>query len=325
MTSPILNPAAPKLSRADAATLDALGIKFDANETNAFARELEHVRKTIVETEYPAFRARDFIPMEPGVDPGADTFTWYRFDRVGVARMLANYANDIPNVGEYGVKQNSPIETIASQYSYTKQDLRAAAMYGRALSPRLALLNREAIERKIESVACLGDSARGIAGFSNASGVPTLSSGLTLNWDSSTAAQILADLQLIAITVWTQSMFLHKCNQILCGTDTYAKLSTKVYSDYTGETILSVFQKANPGIAVDPWVMLDNADAGGDGERLIAYEKSPQNASLIIPLEYSEAPPQASGFQFNIPAEARIGGVVVYKPLSMVYVDALMD
>lgn len=72
---------------------------------------------------------------------------------------------------------------------------------------------------------------------------------------------------------------------------------------------------------VDAWVYLDQAAANGTDDRAICYQSGSNNVEAIVPLEYSQEPPQARDLKFVIPVEARVGGVVWYLPFSAVYCD----
>lgn len=326
-----------KISRTHVATvLAALGVasangaalRADANETVVFSRELDHVISEVVDYDYPEFRARDFIPVAQGVPPGAETFTWYGYDRVGVAKMLTNYADDIPNVTAFAEKHTTPIEGIAVGFSYSVQDVRAAALTGRPLDRTLAVYAREAIERKIESIAATGDSTRGVPGMLNNSSVALVTAGINGDWQNAatTGQQILEDLHLIPKTVWINSKQVHKPDVLILGTTAYAKAATKLYSSQTPDTVLDVFLRTSKMVrTVDSWVECDLADAEGNGERAVCYARDARNLELVIPIEFLAHAPQAKGLMFEVPCEGRIGGVVLKRPLSMVYCDALND
>lgn len=295
---------------------------MDAGETIAFARELESVRAQIVEQEFPAYRARDYVTVVPGVDPGAESFTWYQFKRVGLARMIANYADDLPNISQYGIKNSTPIHGIGLSYSYSTQDIRRAAMMKRPLEARLGIQARSEIERKIDEVCAIGDAGRNITGMINSTSVPLVTVGFTGGWHTATAQEIVDDLNLMAITVWRQSKTVHVPDTILLSTDAYGIISTKVYSEFTGKTVLAVFLESQKMIKrVDSWVYLDLAAANGTDDRAICYQSGSSNVEAIVPLEYSQEPPQAQDLKFKIPVEARVGGVVWYLPFSAVYCD----
>ena len=55
----------------------------------------------------------------------------------------------------------------------------------------------------------------------------------------------------------------------------------------------------------------------------MSYKKDPEVLTLEIPQEYEEMPPQAKNLQFHVPVHARIGGVIVYYPIAMAYMDGL--
>lgn len=309
------------------AAVKACGLNLDANETAIFLQALEHVKVEIVETEYPERRSKEFIPVASGVDRGAETFVWYRYDKIGLAKMMANYDNALPNVTEFGTKQTSPIEDAGVAYSYSVQDLEKAAKANHPLSPRLGRIAREAMEYLFDLVFAHGYSAAQIPGLLTASGVPVVTAGLNGDWDgAATAAEIYADLMTMAFTVWTQSKQLHKPNAMLLGTTLYKAAFSKPFSTLNGESVAAVFLKSQDMIkSIDSWTELDLADAQGDGERALVYTKSPQNLEGILPIEFESLAPQQDNLNFKVPCRGRIGGCVVYRPLSMAFFDGLND
>lgn len=308
-------------------TLEDIGIRLDANESGAFLRELENVSARITETVFDKFRGAEFVPIDTSIDP-ADLFhTWSRFTAVGIAKVIGNYAKDLPNIEEYGEQTSSPIVSLGASYRYTKQDIRASRKLGRPIEMRKAKICREAIERLIDDMIAFGKAANNIQGFLNATGVPLLAAGYNGDWDDpgTTGQMILADLQMMEALVWTQSRQQHEPNAMLFGTNSYMALN-KPYSEFIGDSVKSVFLRGALFIkTIDPWVKLDLADAQGNGERAVVYEKSDENMYQINPIVFEASPPQADNLDFKVPCEARHGGVVVRRPLSMLYVDGLLD
>lgn len=315
-----------RLDAATSATCAALSFNLDANETAVFARELEALRTEIVEYEFPELKIRSLIPLEPGVDPGAETLTWYEFTDTGLAKMLVNYADDLETVEALGTKQTSNIEAHGIAYMYSAQDLRAWRKTGRPLDRRKAEAARKAVERRVEKIGALGDTPRNVPGFLKNANVPFITTGLTALWNTTaTPMQTLTDLTTIAMTVWAQSKQVHTPNTMIVGSATYRRLS-RPFDVQSPKSILKTFLESQDMIKeIVPWVQADLADSGNDGERLVCYEKNPSNMALVIPLDFEQHPPQAENLMFKIPCEGRIGGAVVYKPLSMVYVDNLLD
>ena len=88
---------------------------------------------------------------------------------------------------------------------------------------------------------------------------------------STTAVQMLADLMIIAFYIRGATKQVHGGAglRMLLGTDGYTAIASKVYSEYTGESVLSTFLKTQKLVTeVESWEQRDLADEQGDGERL---------------------------------------------------------
>ena len=53
------------------------------------------------------------------------------------------------------------------------------------------------------------------------------------------------------------------------------------------------------------------------GEIMIAYRRDPDAFTLEIPQMFEQLPVQERGLEFVVPCHSRIGGVIIYYPLSM--------
>ena len=88
-------------------------------------------------------------------------------------------------------------------------------------------------------------------------------------------------------------------------------------------TILRSFLANNPYIRnIDQWYRLDGAGAGGKN-RGIVYKRDPMVLEGVVPLDFEQLPPQARNLEFVVPCQARCGGVKIYQPSAMRYVDFL--
>lgn len=314
----------------DVVRADAQG-RADANETMAFSRDLEAIYTTAIEQEFPTLRAREFFQVIPGIDPGAESFTWYEYTDVGLAKMIVNYAEDLPVVETYGTKNMSPIEGHAVAYMFSTQDLKAQSKIRRDVGAAKARIARESIERRVEQVSAKGHAERNIKGVLNNGSIPLLTSGLNGDWTNATPAEILEDLMTMAFAIKKQSVGRHGAGglRMLLGTESYALVASKFMSEdgaLAGTTILEAFLRSQKMVtSVEWWTYCDLADAQGNGERAMVYEPGLDNLGLVIPLDFEQHPPQAENLMFKVPCEGRIGGAVVFRPLSAVYVDALLD
>jgi hypothetical protein len=302
------------------------GERLDAGETGMFARQLEIVKAKTYDVKYLNLKARQFIPLDSSIPNGAESFVWRSWDWAGMAKILANYADDLPKVDVLGEERTQGIKSLGDSYQYSIQDIRASALSGAQLDVKRASAARRAIENAIEALAAKGNAAAGLPGFLNNANVPliTAAGALVGGWDTAVAADILADLNLIANTIVTSTKHTHIPDTMILPTSRYSRVATLPMSATDSRTVLQVFLQNSPYVRnVDQWHYLDTADAAGTGPRVVCYERSPEVVELCIPQEFEQFPPQPKGLAFDNPWQARIGGVTVYYPLAMLYTDGV--
>src|SRR5580700_4649076 len=73
------------------------GQRFDAAEVAFMLRELAEVMGRTFDVKYPDLKARQILPVFTGVDPGAEGYVWRQYDRVGAAKVIDDYAADMPS------------------------------------------------------------------------------------------------------------------------------------------------------------------------------------------------------------------------------------
>ena len=120
---------------------------FDANESIFFARELEHIKTKTYDKKFAALTATSVIPVSNEVNPGAESITYYQYEPTGMAKIISNYATDLPRADVKGKPFTSVVKGIGSSYGYSIQDVRAARMAGKPLEQRKANAARLAIDQ----------------------------------------------------------------------------------------------------------------------------------------------------------------------------------
>lgn len=297
--------------------------RADSGETAAFARQLQFVETEIYKTEYPANRARDFIPNPGGVPAWAETFVWRIWGWAGMAKIVANYADDLPAVDVMAAEKVQKIVPLGDSFGYSVDDLQAAVKLDIPLDTEKGEMARQAIENKIEYLAAFGDTATGLPGFVNMPNVPIMSAPTDLFGDwlngSTTPEQILKDLHALARKVWSQTKGTFAADTLLLPPDHFAHISTTTYNTTTDATILDVFLKQSQWIRnVDQWEYLRTAGPGST-PMAICYKRDPKVVRIVIPLEFTMQPPQPVNLAFKVPCRARYGGVSWRQPLAAVY------
>lgn len=297
----------------------------DPGTSAAFLRALTHIVSKTYDKRYPDLKARLFIPVDSSVPAGAEFFVWRSWDYAGMAKIITDYADDLPMADVMAVEVTQKVEGLGNAYAYSINDLKAAAMSGIPLDTKRTYAVRRTHENRVDALAAFGDAASGFTGFLNNANVPIITTpDIHGGWDTATAAEILSDLNLICNSIVTTSKEAFTPDTLLLPVSRYSLLASKPYSDVVPDTVLEVFLKNSPYIrSVDQWHRLDTADSLGTGPRCVAYKRDPEMLGLVIPQEFEQLPPQPQNLAFKIPCWSKIGGVVVYYPISMVYGDGI--
>lgn len=294
--------------------------RLDAAATATLARQLEHVKAKTYDVKYGAFKARQFIPVDPDQDPAADTIVYHQWDQFGAAKLLANPSDDLPLVDVSVQEFRSPVRSLGAAYGYSIMDLRRAAKTGSNLDAKKAAAARRAVEARIDYLAAYGDAASGIPGFLTNPNVTT-DAATTGTWSSATALQMLQDLHDMAADAVDAGGDVFVPDTILLPSAEFAKAATTPMAADNTRTVLSTFIQENPWITnVDTWRRLDSVN----GVKLaVVYTRSPEVLTLNIPQEFEQLPPEAKGLGFEIPCHARMGGTTIHYPVAVRYITGL--
>ncbi len=301
--------------------------RLDASENVFFTRELEHVRSKAYDVKFPALKARMLIPVDSEVEPGARTVVYEQYTAVGVAKIVANYARDLPRADVFGKEFRSPVRTVAASYGYSIDEILAAAKARKPLVQRKADAARKAIELKLDQIARTGDSKHGLLGLLNQTNATsyTIANGASASplWSTKTPDEIVADLGGIVTAIVESTKEVEIPDTILLPVEKYNLIATTRMGDGSDTTILKFFLGANPYIKeIIPWHPLKTAGSGSSN-RMVAYRRDPDAVQMVIPQEFQQLPPQEEGLETVVPCYARSGGVILYYPLSMAYGDGI--
>lgn len=295
--------------------------RLDADQTVFFARELEHVKAKSYDVRYAELKARSLIPVSNEAGPGAESITYYQYDMFGVAKIIGTYAKDLPRADVRGKKFTSPVETVATSYGYTLQDIRAAAMANKPLEQRKANAARRAFEQTVNTIALFGNSAYNLPGFLSNANIPNAAvandgDGATTTWSTKTPDQILRDMNALVNGIVKLTKGAEVPTTLLLPVDQYTMIASTARSPNSDTTILEYFLDNNPFIKEVDWVN-ELAGAGtGSTDLMVAYKRDPDAMTLEIPQEYEQLPVQEVGLEFLVPCHGRIGGCIMYYPLS---------
>jgi len=307
--------------------------RLDANETMILEHQLEQMRARSVDVQRPEFKARRLVPVTSEIDPGAESWAYSIWDRAGMAKVVANYADDIPKVATFAKKYTHTIESIALGYEWSWLDLLRTARAGVPLRARKADAVRTGFESKIDEIAAIGIKETGLTGLLNNANVPQINAappatGTSSAWGGADKKppEVLADLIAMEDAIISTTKGVLNPDTLVLPLAQYRYITrTPLYAVAPAnptDTILKVFLEQSQTVRnVDWWHFAAVADGGNP--RAIMYPRNPSVVHLEIPLEQQELPPQSKNLSFEVNSVGRIGGVAFEYPLGAVYMDGI--
>lgn len=313
------------------AILASEGVRFDGAEDASvfFARELDYVKQQSYDVEYPELTALNLFPISSEADAGAETITYYTYDKTGLAKVIDNYSTDLPRADVNGTPSYAKIKSIGASYGYSAQEMRASRLAGKSLDARKAESARYQIDALTNKIAWCGDEKSGLMGVLSAGqNIPlfTVVAGASggKTWAEKTADEILDDINGMAKQVARTTKNVERPDTLCVPADVYMDISTRRI-DHTNTTVLAFVLEHAPFIKnVVPASELnsDSVDtnpyaAMEDGAGVaFLFKNDKRKLSLENPMPFYQYPLQVEKLETIIPCEARTAGVIVYYPMS---------
>ncbi len=293
--------------------------RMDAGEAIFFARQLDYIKARTYNVKYPTPAGDLLVPRTSELPPWAEAGVYRMYDQVGYAKVIANYADDLPRVDVFGREFRFTVKTIGDSYGYNKAELRASQATGANLDGRRAAAAKRAIDLKINKTAIVGDPPFGLLGILTHPniGFTTILGG----WAAATGANLMADLMAIYQAVVSQSVGQHIPNLMAMTPAALSAVFTKPMSATDARSVGSVFLEnvrgpfANASFKMASAIELIGAGAGPT-DMVFCGEVNTENASQEIPQDFEAEPPQLRNLETIINCTARTAGVQVYYPLA---------
>lgn len=301
--------------------------RFDANESVFFARQLEYVKSKTYDIKRVALSALTLMPVSTEIPEGATTHTYRQYDGVGMAKIISNYANDLPRADVTGKEFTGNIRSIGNSYGYNVQEVRSALFANTNISGKKAMQATRAQQELINVLAFSGDADHNLPGFVSNTNIPEVTlaadgTGSSKTFATKTPALIVRDINSLINKVLTQSKGIHRANEVWMPIDQLALIATTQNSAASDTTILKFLQEVHPGVSFKGVVELDNAGASS-ADRMYAMENSRENWQLEIPMMIKQYSPQQQGLEFVVPCESRFAGVIIEYPLAFAFADGI--
>jgi len=301
-------------------------VALDAEETIFFANQLTAIKAEVIEIQFPELKARTLIPMDFSTPEGAETIKYRVFEKVGMAKIISSYADDLPRTDIVGSEVVAVIRSIGASYGYSRQEIRAAQMAGVSLDATKARNCRESILRREDQTAWFGSSAHGISRglLNNANmtlvGLPADGEGDVTDFVAKNSDQVIRDMNAIAAAPFEATFGIETPDTMLLPVSVWGIVTTNPRAN-TDTTILKFFLANSPWIKNVEWLNELTGIGDGGNDRILVYRRDPSRVVCEVPLDVTEYEPQQKGLEMVIPAESRTAGVIAKRPLSIAYTD----
>lgn len=310
-------------------------MRFDSEEDASvfFARELDYIKSKAYDKRYPEFTALQMFPVTHEVPEGAESFTYYGYERTGMAKIISNYATDLPRVDVKGEMKTGYVKSIGDSYGYNVQEMRASRMAGKSLDSRRADSARYHIDRLTNSIIWVGDKANKLVGIlSDDNDIPvyTLTPGAKTNktsWLEKDPDEIVEDVKSWLTQMELSTQGVEKPDRLGIPSDVYIALSLRRIES-TESSVLKYLQDNLPGIKIvachelnstsvdtNPYAKAAGSTTPGQGVGIL-YKYDADKMSAEIPMPFLQHPAQYKNLEVEIMCEARVAGAVIYYPMS---------
>ena len=321
-------------------------VHLDSHESIFFSRQLEFIKSKVYEKKYPELKALRLISVTTETPAGAKYVTWRVYDAIGVAKLIANYADDLPRVDVTGEEYHATIRTLGDAYGYSIDDIKSAQYAGMPLESKKANAARMAIEQALERLAWFGDATANIPGFfynpnvSHLLAADAVAHGTDTRWctaagvPTKTPDEVLQDMNNAVNQVWTATMGIHQANTMLLPLVQYAQIASRPRSTTSDTTILEFFKRTHPEITlIEP--VNQCGDLVGNGHAaviggavdstsiMVVYKRDPDVVELEVPEMFNQLPAEARNLEFIINCMAKFGGAIFREPLACAIMEGI--
>lgn len=318
----------PKFTKMDELPKEYKGFSnLDEGESIFFARELEFIKAQVYDIKFPELKARLLFPLDFSVNAGAQTITYEQYTQVGMAKIISNYADDLPRADVKGKEFTSRVRTIAASYGYNYDEVQAAAMAGKPLATKKANAAKRAHMILENKIAFFGDVTHNLQGFltnANVSEVTLAADGAGASklFSTKDADKQLRDMNSLFTMVHDISNGVETADTLLMPIKQFNLISTTRIAN-TGISVLKWFLENSPHCKEVVWVNeMKGAGAGGT-DQMRCYRRDPMALEMIVPSEFKQLPVQEKNLEYLVPTHHRFAGVLIYYPLSIAFADGI--
>ena len=284
------------------------------------ARELTQIRARVLEVSKAPMNAFRIFPVQTEVAPGAATAIQRIYDSTGMAKVIANYADDLPRADAVGKEVVSKVVTVGDSYGYNTMEIEHAQFAGVNLSMYKAQAARRAVDLKINQMAWFGDADHGVTGFIDNPNLTAVTlaadgTGSSTKFTDKTPDQIIRDITKLITAINVATNNVEDPNMVLLPTEAFDHIVMTPRSQYSDLTILEFLRRSHPDVRFEKVGELEGAGTAG-ADLMIAGRFDPDVVRLEIPERFRQLPVEKRNLEYVVDCIARVIGVTVTIPMA---------
>lgn len=306
------------------AHLQMQGVKNDAGDMGIWtAQELHKIRSTAYEKEYPVGSALRVFPVTNELSDTDKTFEYQTFDKVGYAKIIADYTDDLPTVDALMSTEFGKAFRLGNAFLISIDEIKAGQRTGKSLSTRKANAAQNAHDQLVNRLVFKGSKPHGIISVFNHPNITKIVAAK--QWfetatKTKNAEDAYNDLTNAIEALETQTDGQHRATHILIPPSVRKVLMVRMPE--TTESYLQYFEKQNSGIVIESIAELEDIDGAGN-KGVLVYEKDPMNMSIELPELFNMLPAQPKDLHFKVPCTSKCTGLTIFRPLTIVLITGV--
>lgn len=306
------------------AHLQMQGVKNDAGDMGIWtAQELHKIRSTAYEKEYPVGSALRVFPVTNELSDTDKTFEYQTFDKVGYAKIIADYTDDLPTVDALMSTEFGKVFRLGNAFLISIDEIKAGQRTGKSLSTRKANAAQNAHDQLVNRLVFKGSKPHGIISVFNHPNITKIVADkqwFETETKTKNAEDAYNDLTNAIEALETQTDGQHRATHILIPPSVRKVLMVRMPE--TTESYLQYFEKQNSGIVIESIAELEDIDGAGN-KGVLVYEKDPMNMSIELPELFNMLPAQPKDLHFKVPCTSKCTGLTIFRPLTIVLITGV--
>ncbi|EDV3179129.1 DUF2184 domain-containing protein [Salmonella enterica subsp. arizonae] len=303
--------------------LQLQGSKNDASDMGIWtAQELHKIKSQAYEKEYPPGSALRVFPVTTELSDTDKTFEYQTFDKVGHAKIIADYTDDLPTVDALMTSEFGKVFRLGNAFLISIDEIKAGQRTGKSLSTRKANAAQNAHDQLVNHLVFKGSKPHKIISVFDHPNLTTIASG---GWMTAAGVKnperAQDELEQAIEKIETMTNGQHRANMILIPPSMRKVLSVRMPE--TTMSYLEYFKQQNGGITIESISELEDIDGSGTKAALV-YEKDPMNMSIEIPEAFNMLTAQPKDLHFKVPCTSKCTGLTIYRPLTLVLIKGLV-